>query len=309
MTSGPEVPPPPIAAIGELAAGEAPGDRPVPEGVPGRGGARTTMRVVVYVLLIFVAVLYLTPFVWTVSTSLKTLPESVAGFDLIPNHPTLDAYRNALTNFNFARFAVNSAFLATAVTLSNLLLSSIGGYAFARLRFPGRDALFFLVLATLMIPDPLRLVPIFQMLTSWHLISTYQGYILIKLVAAGNLFLMRQYFLTIPKDYEEAAKLDGAGFFKTYWRVMLPLAGPALAAVTILEFQGIWNEFFWPLIILQDESKYTLTIGISSFVGQYKTLWPELTAASTIAIIPVAAIFLVFQRYFIAGVAASGVKG
>jgi multiple sugar transport system permease protein len=304
-----ETPPPPrLAAVNELAVGEVPGDRP-PPGIPGRGRGRTIGRVVVYVLLIGVALLYFTPFFWSVSTSLKTLPESVAGFDLLPDDPTLNAYRNALTDFNFARYMANSAFLAATITVSNLLLASLGGYAFARLRFPGREVLFMLVLATLMIPDQLRLVPLFQMLTNWGLISTYQGYIMIKLIAAANLFLMRQYFLTIPRDYEEAAKLDRAGFFKTYWKVMLPLAGPALAAVTILEFQGIWNEFFWPLIILQDESKYTLTIGISNFVGIYDTRWPELMAASTLAILPVALIFLLFQRYFIAGVAAAGVKG
>jgi multiple sugar transport system permease protein len=309
MATESEVPPPHLAAVGELASGEAPGDRALPSGVPGRKRSQVAMRVVVYALLIFVALLFFTPFFWSVSTSLKSLPETAKGFDLIPDHPTLNAYRNALTDFNFGRYALNSLFLASALTLSNLLLASIGGYAFARLRFPGREVLFMLVLATLMIPDQLRLVPIFQMLTNWHLVSTYQGYMVIKLVEAANLFLMRQYFLTIPKDYEEAAKLDGAGFFKTYWRVMLPLAGPALAAITILSFQGIWNEFFWPLIILQDESKYTLTIGISSFVGQYGTKWPELMAGSVIAILPVTAIFLAFQRYFISGVAAAGVKG
>jgi multiple sugar transport system permease protein len=309
MATEPDVPPPQLAAIRELAAGEMPGDRSLPTGIPGRGRTKVATRVVVYALLIFVALLFFTPFVWSVSTSLKTAPEVAQGFDLIPDDPTLQAYRNVLTEFNFARYTANSAFVAVAITLSNLLLASIGGYAFARLRFPGRDVLFLLVLATLMIPDHLRLVPIFQMLTSWHLVSTYQGYVLIKLVAATNLFLMRQYFLTIPRDYEEAAKLDGAGFFKTYWKVMLPLAGPALAAITILEFQGIWNEFFWPLIILQDESKYTLPIGISTFVGIYKTQWPELMAASVIAIVPVALVFVVFQRYFVAGVAAAGVKG
>jgi multiple sugar transport system permease protein len=190
----------------------------------------------------------------------------------------------------------------------------MAGYAFARLNFPGRDVLFVVVLATLMIPDQLRLVPLFLMLidfpvTGWNLIGSYQGFVLIYLVTATNLFLMRQYFLTIPKDYEEAAKLDGAGYFKTYWKVMLPLAGPALAAVTILQFQGTWNEFFWALIILQDEDKFTLPIGIANFVGVYKTQWPELMAASVIAILPVAIIFLIFQRYFIAGVAAAGVKG
>lgn len=277
--------------------------------VPPRTAGERIRRVIVYTLLIFVAVLFLTPFFWSVSTSLKTLQESVRGFDLIPDNPSLDAYRNAFSQFNFGRYTANSFGLAIAVTLCNLVLASVGGYAFARLRFPGREVLFMLVLATLMIPDQLRLVPVFQMLTNWGLVSTYQGYILINVVTATNLFLMRQYFLTIPKDYEEAAKLDGAGYFKTFRKVMLPLAGPALAAVTILQFQGTWNEFFWPLIILQDESKYTLPLGISTFVGVYDTLWPELMAASVVAILPVALIFVLLQRYFIAGVAAAGVKG
>jgi multiple sugar transport system permease protein len=280
-----------------------------PAEIPARTPAERLQRIVVYVLLFGVAFLFFIPFFWSVSTSLKTLTESVQGFDLLPDNPSLKAYREALTSFNFARYTANSAFLAVTITFANLVLASIGGYAFARLRFPGREVLFMLVLATLMIPDQLRLVPVFQMLTNWGLVATYQGYILIKLILAENLFLMRQYFLTIPKDYEEAAKLDGAGYFKTYRKVMLPLAGPALAAVTILTFQGIWNEFFWPLIILQDESKYTLPVGISNFVGIYNTQWPELMAASVIAIVPVALIFLVFQRYFIAGVAAAGVKG
>lgn len=306
MAGEPEVPPPHLAAA-ELLAEEREIGRPA--GVPARPTSERIRRVVVYALLIFVALLFLTPFFWSVSTSLKTLPESVKGFDLLPDNPTLDAYRNAFSQFNFGRYTANSFGLAIAVTLCNLVLASVGGYAFARLRFPGREALFMLVLATLMIPDQLRLVPVFQMLTNWGLVSTYQGYVLINVVTATNLFLMRQYFLTIPKDYEEAAKLDGAGYFKTFRKVMLPLAGPALAAVTILQFQGTWNEFFWPLIILQDESKYTLPLGISTFVGIYDTQWPELMAASVIAILPVAVIFVLLQRYFIAGVAAAGVKG
>jgi multiple sugar transport system permease protein len=280
-----------------------------PVEIPARTPAERLRRVVVYLLLFAVAFVFFIPFFWSVSTSLKTLQESVRGFDLVPDNPSLKAYREALTSFNFARYTANSAFLSVTITFANLVLASLGGYAFARLRFPGREVLFMLVLATLMIPDQLRLVPVFQMLTNWGLVATYQGYILIKLILAENLFLMRQYFLTIPKDYEEAAKLDGAGYFKTYRKVMLPLAGPALAAITILTFQGIWNEFFWPLIILQDESKYTLPVGISNFVGIYNTQWPELMAASVIAIVPVALIFVVFQRYFIAGVAAAGVKG
>jgi multiple sugar transport system permease protein len=305
---------PHLAAVDQLARHEAVLGAPVRGAIPGRERTERVQRALLYVVLVAIAFLFFVPFFWSVSTSLKTLPESVRGFDLLPDDPSLRAYREALTTFNFARYMANTALLAVSVTLFNLFLASIGGYAFARLRFPGREVLFMLVLATLMIPDQLRLVPVFLMLidfpvTGWNLIGTYQGYVLIYLVTATNLFLMRQYFLTIPKDYEEAAKLDGAGYFKTYWRVMLPLAGPALAAVTILQFQGTWNEFFWALIILQDEEKYTLPIGISTFVGIYKTQWPELMAASVIAILPVAAIYVVFQRYFIAGVAASGVKG
>jgi multiple sugar transport system permease protein len=278
--------------------------------VPGKPRAVHIRRVLVYTLLLAAALLYFTPFLWTVSTSLKTLPETV-GFDLLPDNPSLSAYRDALTDFNFARYALNSAFLAGTITVANVLLGSLGGYAFARLRFPGREFLFLAVLATLMIPDQLRLVPVFQMLTGWHLIGTFQGFIAINLVLAANLFLMRQYFLTIPKDFEEAAKLDGAGYFKTYWRVMLPLATPALAAVTILTFQGMWNEFFWSLIILGfgDPDRYTLQLGIAQFRFQYQTLWPQLMAASVIAIVPIAVLYICFQRYFVAGVVSSGVKG
>jgi multiple sugar transport system permease protein len=278
--------------------------------VPGKPRAVRIRRVLVYILLLAAALLYFTPFLWTVSTSLKTLPETV-GFDLLPDNPSLSAYRDALTDFNFARYALNSAFLAGTITVANVLLGSLGGYAFARLRFPGREFLFLAVLATLMIPDQLRLVPVFQMLTGWHLIGTFQGFIAINLVLAANLFLMRQYFLTIPKDFEEAAKLDGAGYFKTYWRVMLPLATPALAAVTILTFQGMWNEFFWSLIILGfgDPDRYTLQLGIAQFRFQYQTLWPQLMAASVIAIVPIAVLYICFQRYFVAGVVSSGVKG
>ena len=314
---------PHVAPIERLARGEEPVAGGPTADIPGRGVGYRVIRIVIYTLLTTLALLYFVPFFWSVSTSLKTIPESVQGFDLIPNNPTLDAYREVLFSFNFGRYAMNSAIVATSITLINLFLCSLGGYAFARLRFPGREVLFMVVLATLMIPDQLRFVPVFQILsdfphTAWNLdfppvhynlIGTYQGYILIQAVLATNLFLMRQYFLTIPKDFEEAAKLDGAGYFKTYWRVMLPLAGPALAAVTILTFQGMWNDFFWQLVIMQDPDHYTLTVGLASFVGQYKTLWPQLMAASVIAIIPITLLFLVFQRYFIAGATAAGVKG
>jgi multiple sugar transport system permease protein len=316
---------PHLAAVERLARGEEPAAGTTAR-IPGHERSEVAIRLLVYLLMLVIALVYFTPFLWSLSTSLKSLPESVKGFDLVPDHPSLTAYDEALTAFNFKRYMLNSAIVSTAVTLFNLVFASIGGYAFARLRFPGREVMFLLVLATLMIPDQLRLVPIFTLLADfphtawnpdfpnvhWNLIGTYQGYILVGgggIVSATNLFLMRQYFLTIPKDFEEAAKLDAAGYFKTYWKVMLPLAGPALAAVLILTFQGTWNDFFWQLLLLQDPNKFTIPVGISSFVGQYKTNWPPLMAASILAILPIAAIYVFFQRYFIAGVTAAGVKG
>ena len=216
--------------------------------VPPRARSAIVGKIVLYGLLAAIALLYFTPFVWSLSTSFKTLPDT-ANFNFIPHPFTTAAWKSVWTDYDFKRYALNSLFLAVVITALNLFLAALGGYAFARLRFPGREILFLLVLGTLMIPDQLRLIPVFVMLTDWHLIGNFSGYILISLVSAVNLFFMRQYFLTIPKDFEEAAKLDGAGFFKTFWRVMLPLAAPAIAALAILQFQGTWNDFFWPLIL------------------------------------------------------------
>jgi multiple sugar transport system permease protein len=302
-----------LAEEGDVAAGTPPHGE-----IPGQETSARVLRVIAYLILIGLAFLYFIPFIWSVLTSLKTLPEASAGFDLIPNHPTFKAYHEIFSreDLPFLKFFRNSALLAGSITILEVFLSSLAGYAFARLRFPGREVLFLLVLATLMIPDQLRLVPVYLILTDfplthWNLTQTFQGYVAINLVTAANLFLMRQYFLTIPKDYEEAARLDGAGYFKTYWRVMLPLATPALAAVAILTFQGIWNDFFWALIILGfgDPNKMTVQLGLAQFQFQYQTLWPQLMAAATIAIIPVVVIYVFFQRYFVAGIAAAGVKG
>ncbi len=278
--------------------------------VPPRPRTRVAGRLLVYGLLVAAALLYFVPFVYTISTSFKTLPQT-AYFNLVPNPFTTEAWKSVWTDYDFKRYVLNSLFLATVVTVINLFLASLGGYAFARLRFPGREALFLLVLGTLMIPDQLRLIPVFVMLTNWHLIGNFSGYILISMVSAVNLFFMRQYFLTIPRDFEEAAKLDGAGYFKTFWRVMLPLAGPALAALAILQFQGTWNDFFWPLILFGqgNEHLYTIQLGLAQLTLTYQTQWPQLMAGSIIAIIPILAIFLVFQRFFVAGVTAAGVKG
>jgi multiple sugar transport system permease protein len=301
---------PPVAAIDDLGTADlGVPDAAAPIGtIPGRARSERITRLLAYAALTSIALIYFVPFLWTVSTSLKTLSDTTY-FSLFPHEWTVQAYRDVWTKYDFARYIENSAGLSIAITGITVIVAGLGGYAFARLRFPGREVLFFAVLATLMVPDQLRLVPVYEMLVKWRLIDTYTGYVLVKLGLATSLFLMRQYFLTIPRDLEEAAKLDGAGYFKTFWRVMLPLAGPALAAVTILEFQGAWNDFFWASLLLQSPAHYTVQIGLAQFVFTYATEWPRLMAASVIAIVPIAAVYLVFQRYFVAGVASAGVKG
>ena len=323
MSSGERPPLPLVAAAEELVLeGEtAKGAPGATYGIPGRERGDRIRTAIAYAVMFLVAVLFAIPFLWSVSTSFRTLADTLAGFSLLPRHWTTSGYHEAFHTFSFGRYTLYSAIIAGAITLSNLVLASLGGYAFARLRFPGREILFMLVLGTLMIPDQLRLVPIYLMLVNWipgwvvhvgwHDASfiNRDGVILIQLVSATSLFLMRQYFLTIPRDLEEAAKLDGAGYFKTYRKVMLPLAGPALAAVGILMFQGTWNALFWPAILLQDKNQFTIPIGIANFHFAYTTLWPPLMAASVLAILPVLLLFVLFQRYFVAGVAAVGVKG
>lgn len=272
-------------------------------------------RRVAYALLIGYALLMFIPFAWTVITSLKTLPDSVS-LSIIPNPLTFDAYNYVAEHLTPSILVLfwNSMLIAGLVTLSNVVLGSIAGYAFARLRFRGREVLFLIVLGTLMIPDTLRLVPMYTAFSSLGLTSGIGQYIAVFVVlaiSASSIFLMRQYFLTIPRDLEEAARIDGAGFFTTFWRVMLPLASPALAAVAVLSFQGSWNGFFWPVVFLTDKTHYTLPLGLTFFrlSGGFGVNWPPLMAVVVVATIPVVILYVFFQRYFVEGVAASGVKG
>jgi multiple sugar transport system permease protein len=279
---------------------------------PPRGRWR---RRIAYVVLIGYAAIMFIPFVFSLITSFKTLPDSVL-LTFIPDPFTIDAYDEVFNRLDpsLPRLFFNSGLIAAVVTTTNVVLGSIAGYAFARLRFPGRELIFLVVLATLMIPDQLRLVPVYLILNAIGFtkgVLQYAGVILVLAISATSIFLFRQYFLSIPREIEEAARMDGAGFFTTFWRVMLPLAGPALAAVAILQFQGTWNGFFWPYILLQQPDQYTVPVAITFFrsAGGYLTNWPPLMALVVLATIPVLILYLFFQRYFVEGIAASGVKG
>src|SRR6478736_6286786 len=241
-----------IGIVSGAAAAQAPAlagaSRVVDTTAPVRVGDKRAhwRRRAAYAVMITYAILMFIPFAWSLITSFQNLNPSI-----------------------FRLFA-NSAGIALAVTLSNLFLASLAGYAFARLRFPGREVLFLIVLATLMIPDQLRLVPVYLIMNAIGLTrgpGQYLAVVLVMAIMGTNIFLMRQYFLSIPRDIEEAARIDGAGFFTTFWRVMLPLAGPAIAAVAILQFQGTWNGFFWPVVFLHDPSHWTLPLGLTQFRG------------------------------------------
>jgi multiple sugar transport system permease protein len=300
-------------ALATVAALPAPVVEPVVAPV-GDTGRKWRVRLA-YFFLIAYALLMFVPFVWTLITSFKTLEDSVR-LTFIPQPFTLSAWQYAAENLhpNIVRMFVNSFAIAIAVTITNVVLGSLAGYAFARLRFPGRGILFLIVLATLMIPDQLRMIPIYSIFNTIGFnkgILQMVSIVVVLAISASSVFLLRQYFLTIPKDLEEAARIDGASHWTTFLRVMLPLASPAIAAVTILQFQGTWNGFFWPFVLIQDQNNWTLPLGLTEFrlTGGFGTNWPPLMATVVLATVPILILYLFFQRYFVEGIAASGVKG
>jgi len=267
-----------------------------------------------YLALLAYSAFTFVPMIWSLSTSLKPQDE-VFLENIIPVHGTLKAYQTVFGKIqpNFTSLFLNSLFIACVVVTMHLALATPAGYAFARLRFPGRDLLFYLVLGTMMVPDQLRLVPIYQLLVKLGLInahpSNYLAIFLVKAISAADIFLMRQYFLTLPRELDDAAKIDGAGPFQTFMRIMLPNAKPVLATVMILTFQGTWNDLFWPSIILQSPNHWTLPFGILQFKGQFSTDWPPIMALVVLSTLPLLALYIFSQRFIINMQLASSVKG
>jgi multiple sugar transport system permease protein len=223
--------------------------------------------------------------------------------------PRWDNYAEAWNIVPFGRYFLNSMLIALCVTLGQIVVCSLGAYAFARLDFPGRDRVFFLYLGTLMIPGPILTVPVYLLLREYHLLNTYQGVILPGLFSAYGTFLLRQFFLTIPKDLEDAARMDGAGRLGVYLRIILPLSGPALAALATFVFIGSWNDYFWPSIVMTDPDRLTLPVGLAHFNDIYVFDYGRLMAGSMIAIAPAILVYLLFQRSITRGVVMTGLKG
>ena len=263
------------------------------------------------VLLFGGALIFLVPLVWMISSSLKPDYQIFAmPPELIPNPPRWQNYSEALTYVPFDRYAVNSLIISTLTIIGHLLSCTVIAYGFARLRAPGRDALFVLVLATMMLPYPVTMVPLYMLFNWLGWINTFLPLTVPAFFgSAFYIFLLRQFFLTIPADLEDAATIDGANILQILWYVMLPLSKPALATVAIFTFQNAWNDFLAPLIYLHDQSLYTVALGLNFFRATYTINWAYLMAASLVTMLPVLLVFFLAQRLFIEGITFSGLKG
>jgi multiple sugar transport system permease protein len=294
----------------------------------------TRTKLLVYLILVPGAILFMAPFAWLVSASFQPMGEIFSNPPKwIPDNPTGNGYQQFLdltppdrqvsAGSGDWRWFANSAFVAISVTVLQTFFNALAAYAFAKRKFPGRDVIFLLFLGTMMVPGQVTLIPSYIIIkhiplfggndifgnggSGW--IDSYWGLIMPGAVSAFGIFLLRQYMLTIPDDLLDAARIDGASEFRIFWSVVLPLCAPALAANAIFTFQGAWEDFLWPLIILSSEDKYTAPVGLALFVVQNRTSWNLLFAGSVIATLPMIIVFMVFQRRFIQGIALTGVKG
>ncbi|MCR4402023.1 MAG: carbohydrate ABC transporter permease [Firmicutes bacterium] len=265
----------------------------------------------IHVLAIVVAIVTLAPFAFTISASFKTLSEVLDWPPtFIPSRLSLDNYRAVWTvSPLFPKWLLNSALASTITVTTNLFLCSLAGYAFARLRFPGRDAMFMATLGTLMIPGQITLIPRYIIVHRLGLVDSLAGLVLPDVARVLGVFLMVQFMKAIPKELEEAAKIDGCSRFGTYRHVILPLCKPVMAALAIFTFQGTWNDFTWPLVVLNSPGNFTLALGLNYLRGQYYTFWHLVLTGSLFNILPMLVVFLLFQRYFVQGMSMSGLKG
>ncbi|MDF5735776.1 MULTISPECIES: carbohydrate ABC transporter permease [unclassified Nostoc] len=269
------------------------------------------LKVLLYLLLTLYAIVTIIPFLWALSASFKPLSEIVsAQANFLPKNFTLDNYRQIfLQEPLFWRWLFNSVVIAVSVTLLNLLLNSMAGYALARLRFVGKRFWFFLILAVLAVPAQITLIPTFLILKAIGWLNSYQGMIVPSMVNATFIFMMRQFFVNFPKELEEAAQLDGLNTFGIFRHIVLPLAKPALAAQAVFVFMGSWNNFLLPIVILFDPEMFTLPLGLNTFKGQYISYWNYIMAASMVFTLPALGIYTFFNRYFIQSVTFTGGKG
>lgn len=304
----------PKAAKARLRARQAPAARIL----------RAVVMLVFYLIVTAGAFSMLLPFYWMATTGIKVDREILTYPPTwVPTALDFSHFRKAITSGNFGRAFVNSGILGVTLVLSNVGLAALTGYAFARLNFPGRQLLFVLVLATMMVPYQVTIIPLFVMVKNVPLfggndilgaggigwMNSWWGLIVPNAVGAFGIFMMRQFFLVLPPDLEDAARIDGAGEWRIFWQIMTPLTWPALATLSLFSFQGGWNAFYWPLLITTSRDMQTLQLALRVFRNQFTTDWGALMAGATVATVPMIAVFLVGQRFFTRGIAMTGIKG
>lgn len=274
-----------------------------------RRATRRTGRGLGLGVVILLGAIVILPFLYMITTSLmdefeilRTPPA------LLPVHPRFGNYAAALTALPFWRFFLNSGLVSICVVAGQLVTSATAAYAFARLRFPGRDRVFLLFLSVLMVPAVVLLLPRFLIVNALGWVDSYAGLISTELVTVWGIFLLRQFFLTLPRDLEDAARLDGAGEWQVFWKVVLPLSKPALAAVAVFGFVDQWKSFLWPLVVTRSVRMQVVEVGIASFHGLSGSNWPFQMAAAVTAVLPLAILFILAQRYFVRGIQLSRVS-
>ncbi|GAA2593879.1 carbohydrate ABC transporter permease [Dactylosporangium fulvum] len=272
------------------------------------------LKVAVYGILSVLLVPFVFPTWWMVTSSFKPTSEIFAYPPrLLPGHWQFDAYRQVFELQPFAQQYWNSLYIAAIVTVGTMAVASLSGYAFARIRFPGQNVLFVVVLTGLLIPSEVTIVPLFQLFNRFGLIDTHWPLILVPIFGAPSVlatFIMRQYFITLPRELEEAARVDGLGRFATFWRIGLPLARPALGAVGIFTFLASWNLFLEPVVYLSSKEKFTLPQALTQYVDAYGgPMWDVQLAAAALTALPVLVVFVIAQRQFVEGLAHTGLKG
>lgn len=271
---------------------------------------KTSSKVLYYIVAVTIAVIAMIPFFWMLSTSFKsrgalmTMP-----IEWVPSEPTLDAYVKVFSRFPFGKAIFNSLFIAVCYTLITLVSSSMAAFAFAKMKFPFANGLFKVYLASMMIPTQVTLIPLFVIMSRMDLINTYGSVILPSLFRAFAVFLLVQTIRSIPNDFIEAARIDGAGMFRTYWQVVLPLCAPTLATLCITTFMDSWNDFLWPLVMLSDKDLMTLPLALNTLNGQFATEYNVLMAGSLISMLPIILVYIFAQKYFKSGLMSGGIKG
>ncbi|HIK08089.1 MAG TPA: carbohydrate ABC transporter permease [Trichormus sp. M33_DOE_039] len=264
-----------------------------------------------YGLLGAIAILTLFPLLWLISTSLKSPTENILQSppQLLPSQPTIGNFFKVWQSLPFGQYLYNSTLVAVLTVGLNLLFCSLAAYPLARLSFPGRNGIFIAIVSTIMIPFQIVMIPLYILTVQLGLRNSYLGMIFPSLASAFGIFLLRQAFMGVPKEIEEAARMDGSSELGLWWHIMLPAVRPALVTLAIFVFIGSWSDFLWPLIVIQDENLYTLPLGVAKLAGTFSLDWRLVAAGSVIAIAPVLLLFLLLQRYIVSTDTSSGVKG